>query len=181
MGKEELTSAFYKENGKLKNILCVRVDGASDEGPSHDEVQFVWALDHFKNGRLVTLVTARSSGSSYLNRVELQNGCLTRGHSNVFIPSTMSGSCMEAGKINQDVLRKNLDQAIDVYVERVNNCPCGDTFIQLFKGSDSKPYQEYREPLKVFLKVRKRSVNYGLSNQICSSCLKTYGVYEKGT
>lgn len=75
------------------------------------------------------LVTARSSGSSYLNRVELQNGCLSCGHSNVFIPSTMSGSCMEAGKINQDVLRKNLDLAIDVYIEKVNNSPCGDTTI----------------------------------------------------
>lgn len=70
----------------------MRVDGASDEGPSHDEVQFFWAMDHFKNSRLMTLVTARSSGSSYLNRVELQNGCLTRGHSNVFIPSTLLGS-----------------------------------------------------------------------------------------
>ena len=42
MGKEELVSVFYKENGELKNILCVRVDGTSDEGPSHDEVQFFW-------------------------------------------------------------------------------------------------------------------------------------------
>ena len=95
-------------------------------------------------------MTARSSGSSYLNRVELQNGCLTRGHSNVFIPSTMSGSCMEGGKINQDALRRNLDMAIDVYIERVNNCPYGDTFIQLFKGSDAKQYQDYRKPLRTF-------------------------------
>ena len=62
---------------------------------------------------------------------------------------------MEGGKINHDVLR-NLDLAIDVYIERVNNCPCGDTFIQLFKGSDSKQYQEYREPLRTFLKGSKR-------------------------
>ena len=39
MGKEELVGVFYKENGKIKNILCVRVDGASDEGLSHDKVQ----------------------------------------------------------------------------------------------------------------------------------------------
>lgn len=56
---------------------------------------------------------------------------------------------MEAGKVNQDVLRRNLDMTIDVYIERVNNHPCGDTFIQLFKGSDSKLYQGYREPLSV--------------------------------
>ena len=75
--------SFIKRMENLK-IFCVRVDGASDEGPLHDEVQFFWAMDHFENSRLMTLVTARSSGSSYLNRVELQNGCLTRGHSNVY-------------------------------------------------------------------------------------------------
>ena len=63
---------------------------------------------------------------------------------------------MEGGKINQDVLRRNLDLAIDVYIERVNNCPCGDTLIQLFKGSDAKLYQDYREPLRTFLKGSKR-------------------------
>ena len=32
---------FYKETGKAKDIECIRVDGACDEGPSHLEVQFV--------------------------------------------------------------------------------------------------------------------------------------------
>ena len=82
--------------------MCV--DGASDEVPSHDEVQFCLAMEYFKNSQLIMLVAARSSGSSYLNRVELQSGCLTRGHSNVFIPSTLLGCCMEAGKVNQDEL-----------------------------------------------------------------------------
>lgn len=35
------------------------------------------------------MVTARSGGASYLNRVELQNGCLSLGHANIFIPSTL--------------------------------------------------------------------------------------------
>ena len=48
MRREELASAFYKENGEVKNILCVRVDGASDEGPSHDEVQFFLGLRSLK-------------------------------------------------------------------------------------------------------------------------------------
>lgn len=82
--------------------------GASDEGPSHDEVQFFWTLEHLNNSRLATLVTVRSSGSSYLNRVELQNGCVTRGHANVFIPSTLNGSCMKAAKVDQEILNKNL-------------------------------------------------------------------------
>ena len=47
------------------------------------------------------LVTTRSSGSSYLNKVELQNGCLAKAHS---IPSTLGGSCfdIETGKIDRD-------------------------------------------------------------------------------
>ncbi len=57
--KEDLANAFYDKDGKLKKVLCVRVDGASDEGPSHDEVQFFWTLEHLHNSRLVTLVTAR--------------------------------------------------------------------------------------------------------------------------
>ena len=34
-------------------------------------------------GNLCTLVTARFAGGSYLNKVELQNGCLALGHSNL--------------------------------------------------------------------------------------------------
>ena len=48
---------------------CVRVDGATDEGPSHDEVKYWWAVRHLESRRLVTLVSCRSSGSSFLNRV----------------------------------------------------------------------------------------------------------------
>ena len=94
--QEELKKFFQKPNGDRKQILCLRVDGASDEGPSHEEVQFFWTRDHMLNVRLVTLVTTRCSGSSFLNRVEVQNGCLSRGHSNLFIPSTLSGSCIAA-------------------------------------------------------------------------------------
>lgn len=61
--------------GCPKRIECIRVDGATDEGPSHDEVRFWWTVRHFKYKKVVTLISSRSSGSSYLNRVELQNGC----------------------------------------------------------------------------------------------------------
>ena len=104
----------------------------------------------------MTLITARSSGASFLNRVELQNGCLTRGHANLFIPSTLSGCCMDSGQINDTILQENLKQAIDVYVNHVNHSPCGDTVIQLFKGADAKEFIKYREPLKIFLKGSKK-------------------------
>ena len=77
---------------KEKDVEFVRVDGATDEGPSHVEVQFLWTERHLTKQRKVTMVTSRCSGDSYLNRVELQNGHLARGHSNLFIPSTLNGS-----------------------------------------------------------------------------------------
>lgn len=154
--KEELENVFVKPNGDPKRILCVRVDGASDEGPSHEEVQFFWTRDHLLNERMATLVTTRSSGSSFLNRVELQNGCLSRGHSNLFIPSTLSGSCIENAQVNNDVLCNNLDLAIDTYISYVDKSPCGNTVIHLYKGGDSTDHHMYRENLKVFLKGSKQ-------------------------
>ena len=114
----------FKSNGSVKDIESVRVDGAADEGPSHEEVMFWWTTRHLKQGNMVTLVTTHASGSSYLNRVELQNGCLALGHSNLFIPSTLGGSVYndETGHMDMDKVRNNLDLAASVYIERVDNC-----------------------------------------------------------
>ena len=98
----ELKSAFINPlTNQRKLFECIRVDGAADEGPSHEEVQFVWTARHIVKATQVTLVTARNSGSSYLNRVELQNGCLALTHANLFIPSTLGGTCTESGKVNK--------------------------------------------------------------------------------
>lgn len=83
--QEELSAAFCNlATGEPKAIDAIRVDGATDEGPSHDEVQYYWSERHLIKNKVATLVTTRSSGSSYLNRVELQNGCLSQAHSNTF-------------------------------------------------------------------------------------------------
>ena len=39
-----------------KDIDCIRVDGASDEGPSHHEVQFWWTEWHMLNNKVATIV-----------------------------------------------------------------------------------------------------------------------------
>ena len=105
----------FKESLDNKAIDCIRVDGASDEGPSHHEVQFMWTERHLEKGKICTLVSSRSSGSSYLNRVELQNGCLAIAHTNLYIPSTIHGSnCDETGAVDYDKLKKNLETASDV-------------------------------------------------------------------
>lgn len=105
------------------------------------------------------MVSTRCSGASYLHRVELQNGCLAKAHSNLFIPSTLNGSCCnsETGDIDDEKLKENLESAADVYVNRCNECSCGDTVIHLFKGANSAEWQTYRPLLNVFLKGNKKS------------------------
>lgn len=144
------------ETGKQKQIECVRVDGGYDEGPPHLEVQYWWTVRHLKCSSHAELVTSRNSGASFRNRVELQNGCLALGHANLFIPSTLHGSCtVESGKVNEEVLKKNLSSAIDVYISRVDKAPCASTEIHLVKGAESNAYQEENKLLKVFLKGKK--------------------------
>lgn len=123
------------------------MDSAVDEGPSHEEVQVWWILEHL-SGCTATLVTAGSSSSSYLNRVELQNGCLTTGHANLFTPLTLNGYPFVQGKVDEDIVKSNL-------INRVNKSPCGKAVIHLCSGSDSLQFQQYREHLKVCLKGSK--------------------------
>ena len=131
----ELQVAFGK-----KRIECIRVDGAGDEGPLHVEVQFWWTRRHFETPTHVTLVTTRNSGASYLNRVESQNGCLTVAHANLFIPSNLNGSCFDpsTGKVDQERLEANLSLATQIYIDRVNNAPCGTTNIRLYHHKKNK-------------------------------------------
>ena len=128
------------------------MDGAGDEGPGHVEVQYWWTLHHIETYTEATLVTSRSSGSSYLNRVELQNGCLSLAHANLFIPSTLNGSCCSDNDVDKEKLTQNLMSAAEVYIQRCNKAPCGDTEIHLYLGADSSEFQNRRERLLKFLK-----------------------------
>ena len=157
---EDLLPVFQnQETNSPKEIDCIRVDGASDEGPAHEIVQYYWTEWHINHGKVATLITSRCSGSSYLNRVELQNRCLSLGHSNTFIPSTLGGSCIDpdTGKINQDKLKENLNLAISAYMSRVDGCPCGETNIKLVRGSNSDTLQLTNESLLIYLKGSKKS------------------------
>lgn len=132
----EMAPAFINPStSSQESIECIRVDGSSDEGPSHEEVQFFWTERHLKNGYFATLVTARNSGASFLNRVELQNGCLALGHSNLFIPSPLAGRNIDGktGKLNAEKYQANMELATEVYMNRVNHCPCGESYIQLYR------------------------------------------------
>lgn len=155
--KPEIKPAFLNPlTGEDKEIECVRVDGGGDEGPLHEEVQYWWSKRHLEKGSRATLVTTRSSGSSYRNRVELQNGCLALGHANLFIPSTLNSSCVVNGVVNDEMLCKNLETAIDVYISRVDLSPCAGTPIHLWKGAKNVKYQEERTVVNTFLKGTKK-------------------------
>ena len=84
--------------------------------------------------------------------MELQNGCLAQGHTNLFIPSTLNGSCIQNGKIYNEKLSKNLNDVIDVYISRVNGSPCRDAKIHLFKGPQSTGNQKLRDMFKIYVK-----------------------------
>ena len=97
--------------GQPKSIACICVDGAGDEGPGHLEVQYWWTVHHIETLTQATFVTSRNSGSSYINRVELQHGCLSLAHANLFIPSTLNGSCYVGSHVDEQRLTQNLMSA----------------------------------------------------------------------
>lgn len=134
--KDSVRPAFINPiTQEKKKIECIRVDGGFHEGPPHKEVQYWWTRRHLEVETVVTLVSSRNSGASFRNRVELQNGCLALGHANLFIPSTLNGSCLtSSGGVDQNMLRKNLESAIDVYISRVDGAPCASTEIIFTKG-----------------------------------------------
>lgn len=125
-----------------------------------------------------------SSGSSYLNRVELQSGCLSLGHSNLFIPSTLAGVCTDpdTGATNEELLRKNLNLAITAYINRVDGCPCGDTTIRLYRGADSSECHQVRDKLFTFLKgSRKQRRHYNRSILRYMQNSRVCGMFENIT
>ena len=128
------SSGHTKKLNAFVSMVQVMDEEPGHDEPGHDEVRFWWAARHLSHGKLATLVSSRSSGSSYLNKVELQNGCLALGHNNLFIPSTVAGSAFspETGAVDIDRVRKKLELATSVYIDRVNNCPCGETVIHFY-------------------------------------------------
>ena len=149
-------------NSSPKVIECVRVDGGNDEGPNHEEVQFFWTARHIETPTVTTLVAARNSGASFLNRVESQNGCMALAHANLFIPSILAGSCLDSksGKVDPIQLKNNMHLATEVYINKVNRCPCGEGSIHVIEGTDSSKLQELRAKVIQFLKGSKQQKNH---------------------
>ena len=85
--KGELSAVFF-HNSEPKPIDCIRVDGAADEG-HHMKKHNSGGQRDIDQKKIATLITTRSSGSSYLNRVELQMGVWPMD-TVTYIPSTLA-------------------------------------------------------------------------------------------
>ena len=142
---DDWSFGFKDLNGESKRIECVRVDGATDEGPGYHEVQFMWTERHFKRPTLTTLVTTRCSGDSFLNRVELQNGCLSRSHSNLFIPSSLTSEpADDNGDFSETKHKDNMREALKQYITRVDETPGMKTVIKLYFAEECHAYAQRR-------------------------------------
>ena len=152
----EAVKKAFSENEQPKEVECIRVDGGADEGPGHHEVQLLWTERHVTRQTKVTLVSTRCSGDSYLNRVEFQNGCLSKGHSNTFIPSTLCGSPYNnEGDFDGQKHKANMSAAVDQYIERVDGTACMKTKIHLIRGAEDHVCTTHRSQLLTFLKGNK--------------------------
>jgi len=45
-----------------------------------------------------------------------------------------------------------MDLATDIYIQRVNGSPCGDSVVHLFKGANSSSKQHLRQQVLTYLK-----------------------------
>jgi len=58
----------------------------------------------------------------------------------------------KTGKINKEKCVENMNLATDVYINRVNKCPCGDSVIHLYHGADSHLQQDTRKYFLQYVK-----------------------------
>jgi hypothetical protein len=107
----------------------------------------------------------------------MQNGCLALAHSNLFIPSTLTGSNNSSAGLDTERLLTNLDMGINMYIDRVDGAPCGKSPITLFKGAKDEhanKLQDRRHELLTFLKGTKK-----LRAELQAKKLDEYNCFKK--
>lgn len=144
----------FFEYFKDKEFDCICCDGVYDENLVGLEIQFMWIERYMVFSKICIIVIICYSGGSYLNRVELQNGCLVLVYSYFFISLTFNGNNYNEKGLDLVKLRGNLDVVVDVYINRVDGVLCGDIFIRLLKGVNDEYvfyFQERRLDFFIFL------------------------------
>ena len=80
------------------------------------------------------------------------------------------------GKLDREKYKQNMELATEVYMNRVNHCPCGETEIELYRGADSSENQKMRESLLVYLKGSKRDKEeFKWKTGSCMTISRRYG------
>ena len=93
------------------------------------------------------MLTTKVAGGSYLNKVELQNGRLALGHSNIYITPTTFGTNFTNGKLDEAKLHQNIKASISVYTSQINAVSCGGKPIHLTRGSNDELSNRQQERL----------------------------------
>ena len=89
-------------------------------------------------------VTSRCSGNSFLNRVELQNGCLALGHANLFILSTIAENRKRGAlKAAETRRRKKQEKEAESAHNREEMVYCGVCH---------QPYVEFTDEVELWLR-----------------------------
>lgn len=133
--------------------------------------------------RAFTLVTTRRS---CFNFVKHQNGVVGRAHASLFIPSTMCGQSESETGVSQEKLQENMEAALQVYLERVNNISfISSTIIKMYRGATDQRalyIKEDRKDLLVFLRGKKvEKTELKRTKPERYRYFKVCGVYVSGT
>ena len=65
-GQNVMCLAFLSDKANPKEIGCIRVDGATDEGPSHVEVQFLWCERHVSKKKQELLLSLQDVAATVI-------------------------------------------------------------------------------------------------------------------
>lgn len=75
-------------------------------------------------------------------------------------------------------VKANFELATDVYIDRVNGCPCGETVIHLYRGADSSSLQQKWKDLLVYLKGRWKK-SFSERSLSCLQTLRKFGIWDR--
>lgn len=116
---EDFKPIIKQENGSIKPVLMISVDGGPDENPRYKKV-IAHAITTFKNHDLDAMfIFTNAPGRSAFNRVERRMAPLSRALSGVILPHDHFGSHLDGSghTIDADLELKNFQFAGEILAE----------------------------------------------------------------
>ena len=122
----------------MRHVWTPKFQLSGPTAHSYTVVQFMWTKRRIKHCQLSAMLTTKIAGGSYLNKVELQNGRLALGHSNIYTTPTTYGTNFTNRKLEEAKLHQNIKVSIRVYTSQINGVSCGSKPIHLTRGSNDE-------------------------------------------